>query len=76
MVELYFRMVDVPRTVGREEWKRIHKWTRIKRRELAELREAKLQAMLQAPPEPRNKIMDEMINPPLLAGPYMLGSKW
>lgn len=70
-MELYFRMEEVPRSIGREEWYRIHRWTRIQRKELAESREKKRQLLFTTPPAIMQRIIDELVCPTLLLGPYM-----
>lgn len=74
-MELYFRPEEVPRSIKRPEWYRIWRWTRIQRKELAESMERKRKMLLAVPPSIRQDIINEMIYPPLLLGPYMDKSK-
>lgn len=77
MVALYFIMEKVPRTVGRKEWYEIYRKVRVQRKE-CRTQESRLQELLREKgkemhPRIRRDIMDSLIYPPLILGPYMDG---
>jgi hypothetical protein len=70
---LYFVPFKIPRTVTRKEWYEIHRWRRVTQKQL----NATLlfeQEKLRDPSTPswvKRDLMNSMIYPPLLLGPYM-----
>lgn len=73
-MKLYFNILTIPRTITREEWKRLWQWKRITEKDL-QLQEEKKVNMLRRygdvmPLETKSRMIDEMVNPPLLLGPY------
>lgn len=77
MVSLYWNPSKVPRTLTREQWKECYRWVRITRKRLREELQKQQQFLATygttMPQIIKNDILDKMVNPPLLLGPYMEG---
>lgn len=74
-LQLYFVPSKVPRTITRKEWYDCWRWLRITRKKLAEqLEQERMMLSVYGTtmlPEAKRDLMEKMINPPLLLGPYM-----
>lgn len=73
-MKLYLDICKIPRTVTRAEWKEIHRWRRIVTRQLKKDVQHKMDMLAvygtTMLPEMKEDLLNEMINPPLLLGPY------
>lgn len=72
----YFHMESVPRTVTRTEWYKTWRQVRIDSKEHAKMAEKELKMFRSAPDHIREQMLDHMINPPLVLGPYMDRHSW
>lgn len=71
-MRLYFDQTRIPRSVGRSEWRRIQREVRVTRKELAKAEATRID-MLRDPTLPkhlREDLINHLINPPILLGPY------
>lgn len=70
-MKLLFNISKVPRSLSKVEWKKLWRWKRETVKRLAKHEEAKIE-MLQSdlPPHLKSDLMDHIINPPILLGPY------
>lgn len=73
MAEVYFYMPHVPRTVTREEWYKTWRRVRVLKKETAAMNKITTAQLrrLDVPQHIKNDIMDNLIFPPLILGPYM-----
>jgi hypothetical protein len=71
-MKLYFDPQKLPRTIDRREWRELHRWQRLTKKELIKHEEELVQKLKDpAYGHARNHIIDELVYPPLLFGPYM-----
>lgn len=67
-----FDLDQVPRTVRRKEWYAAWRQVRIARREQKQHGERDRELLKTLPAGPyRRELIDRMVNPPILLGPYM-----
>jgi hypothetical protein len=75
VVRLYFDPRMLPRTMTRDEWRALDRWRRLIRKELAQQLEARREMIARLITDVsifgRAAVLDDMVNPPLLLGPYM-----
>lgn len=72
MTAYYFHMPDVPRTINREEWYKIWQEVRRRRKEVAAWNISRSNLLtIELPDYMRKDIIEHLINPPLILGPYM-----
>lgn len=70
---LYFDITKIPRSTTRQEWREMWRWKREVEKKLKEELGRKisiLQTVTDLPSRVRENLMNEMIYPPLLLGPY------
>jgi len=74
-LSLYFNPTMIPRTITRKEWKEIWRWKRITQSELAKAMQREIDYLVvygnTLLPEQKQRMIDNIVNPPLLLGPYM-----
>lgn len=74
-LQLYFVPTLLPRTISRKEWYDLWRWKRVMQQELtvAAWRETAFfrEYGHTLTPEQRRDMLDRMVNPPILLGPYM-----
>jgi hypothetical protein len=70
MIKLLFVPEQFPRTIGRDEWKEIWRWKRVTERELTKAAEQQRNDFITYgstwPTAVRERIINEMINPPVV----------
>lgn len=73
MAEVFFYMPRVPRTVTREEWYKAWRRVRVLKKETAALNKITAEQLHNPalPQRIKKDIMDNLIYPPLILGPYM-----
>lgn len=75
MFRLVFDHSRIPRTTTRKEWREIDRWRRITERQVkkavAEEHELLRRNLDMLPPETRARMIDRMINPPLMVYPEL-----
>lgn len=72
-MKLLFDITKLPRSTTREEWKLHERWARVTRKGLKhgeEQRLALLRKRENLPERIRLSMIEDMVNPPLLLGPY------
>lgn len=70
---LVFDPTKVPRSIGREEWRLMHRWCRVASREISEQNTAlikNLGAFGSTHPEFVARAVERLVNPPILLGPW------
>lgn len=72
MAVVQFDLRQVPRRMGRKEWKYWWRWKRVTMREQEALDEGKRQLLRRddLEPEVRMAIAEQLINPPLIGPPW------
>lgn len=79
MLKLFFNPSMIPRTILRKEWYDIWRWKRTVEKQLAkDAEEARNNLITYGNTMPKyikDDLINKMINPPLLLGPYMDKSK-
>lgn len=74
---LYFDITKVPRSTSREEWKNCWRRVRVLKKELLWANKGRIELLVEhkdiMPPKIKADLIDHLVNPPLLLGPYMDG---
>lgn len=74
MIGLIFNPRKIPRTITRQEWKEIHRWRRVTQKNINEMIQlGRNRLTILGPGKQRDDLIDRMINPPVILGPYQDG---
>jgi hypothetical protein len=72
-MQLLFDQNKLPRTMTRQQWRKCDRWRRSAQKILRQYTERRLEALIRigtSNPVLQDELLNEIINPPVLMGPY------